>query len=304
VSKTEGVTQHSANRGFASESSRVVARSLWRDAFRKLLLNKGAVIGSVFFLLIVLIALLAPVLAPHDPVQLDARNSLRSPDREFLLGTDQFGRDILSRIIYGSRISVTMGLVAVSISVTGGTILGLMAGYYRGATDMLVGRLVDVMLAFPGILLALVIIAILGPDLMNAMIAVGISATPLYIRVVRGSVMSVAQLEYIEAARVSGANNLRILVRHVLPNVSAPIIVLASLGIPSAIIAGAALSFLGLGVKPPTPDWGEMLSSGRQFMSVAWWLSTFPGIAIVLLVLAINLLGDGLRDALDPRVRL
>jgi peptide/nickel transport system permease protein len=304
VSKTEDVTQHSANRGFASDSSSVVPRSLWRDAFRKLLLNKGAVIGGVFFLLIVLIALLAPVLVPHDPVQLNARNSLRPPDREFLLGTDQFGRDILSRIIYGSRISVTMGLVAVSISVTGGTILGLMAGYYRGATDTLVGRLVDVMLAFPGILLALVIIAILGPDLMNAMIAVGISATPLYIRVVRGSVMSVAQLEYIEAARVSGANNLRILVRHVLPNVSAPIIVLASLGIPSAIIAGAALSFLGLGVKPPTPDWGEMLSSGRQFMSVAWWLSTFPGLAIVLLVLAINLLGDGLRDALDPRVRL
>jgi ABC-type dipeptide/oligopeptide/nickel transport system permease subunit len=220
------------------------------------------------------------------------------------MGTDQLGRDVLSRIIYGARISVSMGLVAVSISVICGSFLGLIAGYYRGIPDALVGRLVDVMLAFPGILLALVIIAILGPDLRSAMIAVGIASIPLYVRVVRGSVLALAEVEYVEAARVCGATDARILLRHLLPNVLAPIIVLASLGIPSAIIAGAALSFLGLGVTPPTADWGEMLSSGRRFMNTAWWLSTFPGIAIVIMVLAINLLGVGLRDALDPRIRV
>jgi peptide/nickel transport system permease protein len=304
VTTARSTSDQALEQRLTSGLSRIRPRSLWRDAFHKLLLNKGAVGGGIIFVIIVIVAIAAPLLAPHDPIGLSPRDSLRSPGLRFWMGTDQFGRDILSRVIYGARISVTMGFVAVSISVTSGTALGLVAGYYRGLTDSLVGRLVDVMLAFPGILLALVIIAILGPDLRNAMIAVGISAMPLYIRVVRGSVLSVAQAEYIEAARVSGANDLRILTRHVLPNVLAPIIVLASLGIPSAIIAGAALSFLGLGVRPPTADWGEMLSSGRQFMNTAWWLSTFPGIAIVVMVLAINLLGDGLRDALDPRVRL
>jgi peptide/nickel transport system permease protein len=180
----------------------------------------------------------------------------------------------------------------------------LLAGYYRGVVDMLVGRLVDVMLAFPGILLALVIIAILGPDLASAMIAIGVSAMPVYIRVVRGSVLSLRSSEYIEAARVIGGNDARILLRHMLPNVLAPVIVLASLGIPSAIVSGAALSFLGLGVRPPTADWGEMLSNGRAYLNSAWWLSTFPGLAIMLIVISINLLGDGLRDALDPRMRL
>lgn len=280
------------------------ARSLWSDAASRLRRNKGALAGGIIFFCIIAMALTAPVLAPHDPIKLNARESLREPGRDYWLGTDQFGRDVLSRIIYGSRISLMMGFVAVAISVTAGSLIGLLAGYYRGVVDIVAGRLVDVMLAFPGILLALVIIAILGPELKSAMIAIGISAMPVFIRVVRGSVMSLRGHEYIEAARVMGATDARIISRHMLPNVLAPIIVLASLGIPAAIISGAALSFLGLGVKPPTADWGEMLSNGRSYMNAAWWLSTFPGIAIMILVVSINLLGDGLRDALDPRMRL
>lgn len=279
-------------------------RSLWSDAATRLLRNKGAVVGGVIFLLILAMALLAPVIAPHDPIKLNARQSLRPPGREFWMGTDQFGRDVLTRIIYGARISLMMGFVAVAISVTAGSLIGLLAGYYRGVVDVIAGRLVDVMLAFPGILLALVIIAILGPDLTSAMIAIGVSAMPVFIRVVRGSVLALRGREYIEAARVIGATDARIITRHMLPNVLAPVIVLTSLGVPAAIISGAALSFLGLGVRPPTADWGEMLSNGRSYINAAWWLSTFPGLAIMILVVSINLLGDGLRDALDPRMRL
>lgn len=283
--------------------ARARPRSLWRDAYHRLIRNRAAVAGGLMFGVIILMAILAPLLLPHDPNALNPRQSLQPPSVANWFGTDQFGRDILSRIILGSRISVVMGLVAVTIAVTGGSFMGLLVGYYQGLLDMVVGRLVDVMFAFPGILLALVVIAILGPDLSSAMIAVGISAMPLYIRVVRGSVLSLRHVEYVEAARVSGASDLRIVLRHVLPNILAPIIVLASLGIASAIIAGAALSFLGLGVRPPTPDWGEMLSNSRAYLSSAWWMSTFPGLAIVIMVMSINLLGDGLRDALDPRMR-
>jgi peptide/nickel transport system permease protein len=280
------------------------ARSLWGDAFIRLRRNRGALAGAVIFVLIVVMAITAPVIAPHDPIKLNARESLREPGREYWMGTDQFGRDILTRIIYGARVSLAMGFVAVAISVTAGSLIGLLAGYYRGAVDMVAGRLVDVMLAFPGILLALVIIAILGPNLRSAMIAIGISAMPVFIRVVRGSVLSLRSSEYVEAARVIGGTDARIITRHILPNVLAPMIVLASLGVPAAIISGAALSFLGLGVEPPTADWGEMLSNGRSYLNSAWWLSTFPGLAIMILVISINLLGDGLRDALDPRMRI
>jgi peptide/nickel transport system permease protein len=280
------------------------ARGLARDALRRILRNRGAVAGGLVFVAIVLLALAAPVLSPEDPVGLNVVDSLQSPGAKHWLGSDQFGRDVLSRILYGSRVSVAMGMVAVTISVLSGSALGLVAGYYRRGADLFIGRLVDVMLAFPGILLALVVIAVLGPSLASAMIAVGISGMPVFIRVVRGATLSVRELQYIEAARVSGCGDLRILARHVLPNVAAPVIVLATLGIPSAVIAGAALSFLGLGVKPPTPDWGAMLSEGRSFMTTAWWLSTFPGLAIAIMVMAINLFGDGLRDALDPQMRV
>jgi len=279
-------------------------RSLWGDALRRLAANKGALIGVVVFVVILLMAVGAPWLAPFDPVKLNPIDSLQPPSARHWMGTDQFGRDVLSRVIYGSRTSVAMGFVAVAISVTAGSVLGLISGYYLGAADMVVMRLVDVMLAFPGILLALVIIAILGPNLVSAMVAVGISGMPVFIRVVRGSVLTLRETEYIEAARVIGCRNARIIARHILPNALAPIIVLATLGIPSAIISGAALSFLGLGIKPPTPDWGAMLSNGKDFVSSAWWLTTFPGIALLLLVMAINLFGDGLRDALDPRLKL
>lgn len=280
------------------------SRSLWRDALRRLVANKGAVLGVIVFALIVLMAIGAPVLAPHDPIKLNPVDSLEPPSMRYPMGTDQFGRDVLTRVIYGSRTSVAMGFVAVAISVTAGSLLGLVSGYYLGTVDMGVMRLVDVMLAFPGILLALVIIAILGPNLGSAMIAVGISGMPLFIRVVRGSVLSLREADYVDAARVLGCRNPRIILRHILPNAAAPVIVLATLGIPSAIISGAALSFLGLGIKPPTADWGAMLSNGKDFISSAWWLTTFPGIALLLLVMAINLFGDGLRDALDPRMKL
>jgi peptide/nickel transport system permease protein len=279
-------------------------RGMWRDAFGRLLANRGATAGGVIFLMIVATAIAAPALAPGSPIALNVSASLEAPGPQHWLGTDQFGRDILSRILYGARTSLAMGLVAVTISVAGGAVLGLLSGYYRGTVDLSVMRLVDVMLAFPGILLALVIIAVLGANLGSAMIAVGISGMPVFIRVVRSATLSVREFQYVEAARVAGCGDTRILFRHILPNVAAPVIVLVTLGIPNAIIAGAALSFLGLGVKPPTPDWGEMLSNGRAFMTTAWWLSTFPGLAIVLIVMAINLFGDGLRDALDPRLKL
>ena len=277
---------------------------LWADAFRRLVKSRGATSGGVIFGLFVFMALAAPLLTPYDPIRLNVVESLEPPSARHWLGTDQFGRDVLARVIYGARVSMAMGVVAVTISVVLGLALGLVSGYYRGTVDLLVMRLVDVMLAFPGILLALVIIAVLGPNLGSAMIAVGVSGMPLFVRVVRSSTLTVRALQYVEAAQAAGSGDARVLVRHVLPNVLTPVIVLVTLGIPSAIVAGAALSFLGLSVKPPTPDWGEMLSKGRAFMGTAWWLSTFPGLAIAVIVLAINRFGDGLRDALDPRMKL
>jgi len=280
------------------------APGLWGDALRRLARNRGAVAGGAVFGLFLLMALAAPLLSPHDLIRLNVAESLEPPSLRHWLGTDQFGRDVLARIIHGARVSMAMGVAAVTISVVLGSALGLLSGYYRGPVDLLVMRVVDVMLAFPGILLALVIIAVLGPNLASATIAVGVSGMPLFVRVVRSSTLTVRALQYVEAAQVAGSGDLRVLVRHVLPNVVTPVIVLVTLGIPAAIVAGAALSFLGLGAKPPTPDWGEMLSKGRAFMGTAWWLSTFPGLAIAVVVLAINRFGDGLRDALDPRMTL
>ncbi len=293
----------SAATGTPAEAARAVhGRSLWRDAFARLRRNRGAMVGLVVIVLLVAAALAAPWITHFDPVGLAPRDRLIPPSPAHWFGTDAFGRDVFTRVVYGGRTSLQVGFVAVAIAIALGVTGGLLAGYFSGWTDTIVMRLVDVMLAFPGILLALAIISILGPSLVNAMIAVGISASPLYARVVRGSVLQTKELDYISAARQSGARAWRIIGFHVLPNVLGPIVVIATLGIANAIIAGAALSFLGLGAAPPTPEWGLLLSDGRNYLRHAWWISTFPGVAIMVTVLAMNLLGDGLRDAIDPRM--
>jgi ABC-type dipeptide/oligopeptide/nickel transport system permease subunit len=274
-------------------------RAIWQRLRR----NHGAVAGLAFLIVLISLAILAPLVAPADPLGVTPARAQHSPDLEVWLGADHLGRDILSRLLYGARISLTLGLISVTIAASFGTLLGLVAGYYGGRVDLATGVLIDVMLAFPGILLALAIVTVLRPGIANAMIAVGIAAIPTYTRLVRGSVLAAKNNVYVEAARVVGCRTPRILWLHILPNVLAPLIVLATLGAAQAILAGAALSFLGLGAQPPTPEWGLMLSEGRRYIRDAWWNSMFPGVAIMLTVLAINLLGDGLRDALDPRLK-
>jgi peptide/nickel transport system permease protein len=270
---------------------------------RNLRRNNGAVAGGVILMLLIVVAIFAPLLAPYDPIEVVPRDSVQPPSRTHWLGADIYGRDILSRILYGARISLTIGLISVGIAATLGVPVGLLAGWYGGWTDTGVMRVTDAMLAFPGLLLALSIIAVLGPGLNNAMIAVGIAAIPTYVRLVRGSVLSARSHVYVDAARVVGCPTRRITFRHILPNVFAPVLVLSSLGVATAILASAGLSFLGLGAQPPTPEWGAMVNEGRDRLASAWWISTFPSLAIMVAVLAINLLGDGLRDALDPRLR-
>jgi peptide/nickel transport system permease protein len=226
------------------------------------------------------------------------------PSADHIFGTDNLGRDIFTRVLYGGAISLQVGIFSVAIGSTIGTLLGLVSGYYGKWVDTLIMRFIDVMLAFPGILLALVIIAVLGRDLRNVMIAVGISTIPIYTRIVRGTTLSIKQNDYIVAAQAIGSPTWRILLVHILPNTLAPIIVVTTNGVAGAIIAGAALSFLGLGQQPPDPEWGLMLAQGREYIRVAWWVTTFPGLAIMTTVLAINLLGDGLRDILDPRLKI
>jgi peptide/nickel transport system permease protein len=274
------------------------------DVARRLARNRGALGGLVMLVLIVLIAALAPVIGRFDPIGIDPPRALYSPGLPYLFGSDQFGRDVFSRLIFGSRVSLTVGPIAVAIALVPGVSVGLLAGYYGRWIDVLLMRIVDVMLAFPGILLALGIVAVLGPSLTSLMVAVGISSIPTYARLTRGSVLAARENLYVDAARVVGANDVAILLRHILPNVVAPIIVVATLGVGSAILVAATLSFLGLGSQPPTPEWGRMLSEGRQYLREQWWIATFPGLAIMLTVLALNMLGDGLRDALDPRLKV
>ncbi len=250
----------------------------------------------------VLIGILAPVLAPYDPLEMHQDRRLEPPSRQYLLGTDEHGRDILSRIIYGARISTMIGLVAVVIAGTFGVALGLISGFWPRA-DAVIMRIIDLWMAFPFLLLAIAIVALLGPGLTNTMIAVGIGGIPGYTRVTRGSVLGIREIEYIEAARAIGLQDVSILLRHVLPNVLAPIIVLSTLTLGNSILGASALSFLGLGAQPPTPEWGFMLYTARGFIHNAWWYSIWPGFTIMLMVLGFNMLGDGLRDALDPRLQ-
>ncbi|MBO8128401.1 MAG: ABC transporter permease [Peptococcaceae bacterium] len=280
-----------------------VSKGPWVEGFRRLLRQKTAVLGLIIVCTLIITALLAPVLAPYDPLVPDLVNRLQPPSAEHPFGTDALGRDILSRVIYGSRISIQVGIIAVGISLLCGTLLGAISGYYGGKLDLVIMRLIDILMAFPYILLAIAITAMLGPGLTNAMIAIGIVGIPIYARVVRGAVLSVKEMEYIEAARVCGCSNFRILFKHVLPNCLAPLIVQATLGIGTAILDAAGLGFLGLGAQPPKPEWGIMLNKGKDVMQIAPWVIMFPGAAILLAVLGFNLLGDGLRDALDPRLK-
>lgn len=272
--------------------------------FRRIRRSANVRVGAAVLMVMVLMAVFAPLITSYDPTQITPALRLRPPDADHWFGTDDFGRDVFTRIAYGARLSLQVGVISVALAASIGITLGIIAGYYGGWIDSLIMRLIDVMLAFPGILLALAIVAILGRSLTNVMIAVGISAVPVYARMARGTTLSVKNIDFITAARAIGAPTPRIMVRHVLPNITAPLIVVATNGVASAIIAGAALSFLGLGAQPPTPEWGVMLAEGRVYLRNAWWVTTFPGLAIMITVMAINLMGDGLRDILDPRLRL
>jgi len=260
--------------------------------------------GAIFLVLVTLTSLLAPVLAPHDPIEINLSMHLVPPGTPgYPLGADELGRDMLSRLIWGGRISLLIGFSAVMMAMILGVAIGLLAGYFGGWTDSVTMRLIDILMAFPAILLAITIVASLGPGLRNAMLAVSIVGIPYYARIVRGNTLSLREQEYIQAARVIGAADARIMIRHVFPNTLAPLIVAATLDVGWFIMAAAGLSFLGLGAQPPTAEWGVMLSTGRQFIRNAPHLSILPGSAIFLVVLALNFLGDGLRDALDPRLR-
>jgi peptide/nickel transport system permease protein len=278
-------------------------RSAWRDAVKRLQRSRGARVGIVLLGLIVLAVLGAPLLSSKDPLAVVVEERFQPPGSGHAFGTDILGRDMVTRMLYGGRLSLVTGVISVSFALILGVPMGVVSGYYGGLSDRLIMRLVDIMLTFPGILLALVIVAVLGPSLFNAMIAVGISASPTYARVVRATTLAAKTETYIEAAQALGCSNPRIIVRHILPNTLAPLIVLGTLGVAGAMISAAALSFLGLGAQPPQPEWGALLSEGRSYLRRAWWMTAFPGLAIMVTVLAINLLGDGLRDALDPRLR-
>jgi len=278
-------------------------RSPWWEVWRRLRRNKAALVGMTVVVLLVVVAVLAPVLAPYDPNQTNMTQRLKAPSSAHPLGTDNFGRDMLSRVIYGSRISLYVGFVAVGIGAIFGGILGAICGYYGGRLDNFIMRCMDVLLAIPQIILAIAIVGALGTSLLNLMIAVGISQLPRYARVVRASALTVRGQEFVEAAKAVGASDARIIVENILPNCMAPIIVQSTLGVAQAILSAAALSFLGLGIQPPTAEWGSMLSSGRQFLRQAPYLTFFPGLAISIVVLALNIFGDGLRDSLDPKLR-
>ncbi|CAN7184216.1 ABC transporter permease subunit [Mesorhizobium amorphae] len=271
--------------------------------------NRGAVIGLFVFILLVVAAVLAPVLAPYAPDVQDKTAFLRPPawqaggSAQYLLGTDAVGRDMLSRLLYGARFSLLIGAVVVTLSLFGGITLGLLAGYFRGWVDVAIMRVMDLILAFPSLLLALVLVTILGPGLFNAMLAISLVLQPHFARLVRAAVMAEKSREYVVAAKVAGAGHLRLMLATILPNCLAPLIVQGTLSFSNAILEAAALGFLGLGAQPPTPEWGTMLASAREFILRAWWVVTFPGLAILITVLAINLIGDGLRDALDPKLR-
>jgi dipeptide transport system permease protein len=281
----------------------------WREIWQSFTRSRGAMIGLGLVVGLILLAVFAEVVAPHSPNEQFRENFLTPPawadggSTRFLLGTDPVGRDILSRIIYGTRLSLLIGLISVAISLSLGVVLGLVAGYFRGLTETVIMRLMDVMLALPSLLLAIAVVAILGPGLANAMYAIAIVLLPHYVRLTRAAVIGEAGKEYVASSRIAGAGTLRLMFNTILPNCTAPLIVQATLGFSTAILDAAALGFLGLGAQPPTPEWGSMLASALEFIQRAPWVVTFPGLAILVTVLAFNLMGDGLRDALDPKLK-
>jgi dipeptide transport system permease protein len=291
------------------QSSRRARRVMLAEFWHYFTENRGAVTGLVVFGMLVLAAIFAPLIAPHSP-NVQYRDAFLLPpawqeggNSAFLLGTDAVGRDILSRLLFGSRYSLFIGIVVVTLALAVGIAIGLVAGFVRGWVDTVIMRLMDIILAFPSLLLALVLVAVLGPGLTNAMIAIALVYQPHFVRLTRAAVMAEKTKDYVVSARVAGAGPIRLMVRTILPNCLAPLIVQATLSFSNAILDAAALGFLGLGAQPPTPEWGTMLAEAREFILQAWWVVTLPGIAILITVLAINLIGDGLRDALDPKLK-
>lgn len=279
------------------------AQSRFQRITKQLLRNRRAVVGGIILLVIITMAIFAPYAATHDPVKQNIRNQLKPPSREHIFGTDQFGRDIFSRVVYGARLSLRVGFLSISFALVVGGLLGLVSGYFGGWMDMIIMRLIDILLALPGFLLALAIVAALGPGLENVVMAIGVSYVPSFARMMRSSVLATRELDYVGAAQALGASDSRIIFLHILPNSISPIIVLTTLSMAGAILSAAGLSFLGLGAQPPTPEWGSMIATARPFIRVSHWSATIPGLAIFITVMCLNLVGDGLRDALDPRLK-
>jgi len=273
------------------------------DAFRRLRRSPIAMAGLFLFACFIVMVIFAPWIAPYDAVEMRIPDRLQPPSPAHLFGTDDFGRDIFSRVVWGSRLAIRLGVLSVLISAGGGILLGLIAGYYGGQIDNILSRLLEIIMALPDMLFAITIIAILGPSLDNLVVALGFLNWPGFMRMTRGSVLSAMQNEYVEAARAIGVPSRRLMLRHILPNVAAPVIILSASRFGGALLAGSGLSFIGLGVPIPQPEWGAIMATGREYMASAWWITVFPGVMIALVVLGVNLLADGLRDALDPRLK-
>lgn len=280
-------------------------RNQGQEVWRRLKKNKMAMFGLIIIMMLLIVAVFADVIADYDEIVIkqDIVNRLQPPSSDHWCGTDEFGRDVFARIVHGSRVSLMVGLISVGIALLVGGTLGAIAGYYGGKLENVIMRIMDIFLAVPSILLAIAIVSALGANIINLMIAVGIAGIPTYARIVKASVISIRDQEFVEAARAIGGNDFRIIVKHIIPNALAPVIVQATLGVAGAILSTAGLSFIGLGVQPPSPEWGAMLAGGRTFLRDAWFITVFPGVAIIITILSLNLLGDGLRDALDPRLK-
>lgn len=291
------------NAAFVISKEKRKKPSQFKETWRRLLRNKAATLGLIILIILSLCAIFAEQISPYDYSEQVLQDKFLSPSWDHPFGTDNLGRDIFSRVVYGSRISIVVGIASVAISATLGILLGAIAGYYGKYADNIIMRFIDILLSIPNLLLAISIAATLGNGLQNVVIAVGLGAMPGYARIVRASILSIKDQEFIEAARSIGASDFRIIVRHILPNCLAPIIVQATMGVANAILSMASLSFIGLGIQPPTPEWGAMLSAGRQYIRDYWYIVTFPGLAIMTIIFALNTFGDGLRDALDPRLK-